>query len=320
MFLRAVAILVLCSVSLYPVSAEGDPGASDTKNGSVLENADIPAETVRNRSISTGRDEIYAIARSFPDRIEAIEKRDGDWSVRIDGRWFGWSNGRMLLEGDTSDWKHYISYWLYDYPLTLPEFRELSEDEAKRVAAIVHEIEKTPLVRAETYMAALLRANDRRETEEQLVRIEFLGFRFRTHSVIAEPLRRVEEELVRLIANDGQARTFFEGVRTAESYNYRPIAGQTARSYHSYGIAIDFIPESYGGKFAYWRWARDIGVEQWWQIPYDERWMIPESIVHVFERHGFVWGGKWLFFDTMHFEYRPEILLLSRLGLIGSTR
>ena len=26
------------------------------------------------------------------------------------------------------------------------------------------------------------------------------------------------------------------------------------------------------------------------------------------ERHGFVWGGKWLHFDTMHFEFRPELL------------
>jgi hypothetical protein len=25
-----------------------------------------------------------------------------------------------------------------------------------------------------------------------------------------------------------------------------------------------------------------------------------------------VWGGKWLFFDTMHFEYRPEIFNLAR--------
>jgi hypothetical protein len=33
--------------------------------------------------------------------------------------------------------------------------------------------------------------------------------------------------------------------------------------------------------------------------------------VRAFESHGFVWGGKWLFFDTIHFEYRPELLLLS---------
>ena len=35
------------------------------------------------------------------------------------------------------------------------------------------------------------------------------------------------------------------------------------------------------------------------------------SIVDAFQKHGFVWGGKWLFFDTMHFEYRPELLGMS---------
>jgi hypothetical protein len=40
--------------------------------------------------------------------------------------------------------------------------------------------------------------------------------------------------------------------------------------------------------------------------------MVPDAVVAAFERHGFVWGGKWLFFDTMHFEYRPEILILAR--------
>ena len=31
-------------------------------------------------------------------------------------------------------------------------------------------------------------------------------------------------------------------------------------------------------------------------------------IVEIFERHGFIWGGKWYHYDTMHFEYRPELL------------
>ena len=34
----------------------------------------------------------------------------------------------------------------------------------------------------------------------------------------------------------------------------------------------------------------------------------PHKIVEIFERHGFIWGGKWYHYDTMHFEYRPELL------------
>jgi hypothetical protein len=36
---------------------------------------------------------------------------------------------------------------------------------------------------------------------------------------------------------------------------------------------------------------------------------IPWEIVEVFEKHGFISGGKWYHYDTMHFEYRPELLL-----------
>ena len=36
---------------------------------------------------------------------------------------------------------------------------------------------------------------------------------------------------------------------------------------------------------------------------------IPFEIVEIFERHGFIWGGKWYHYDTMHFEYRPELLI-----------
>jgi len=35
---------------------------------------------------------------------------------------------------------------------------------------------------------------------------------------------------------------------------------------------------------------------------------IPWEIVHIFEKHGFIWGGKWYHYDTMHFEYRPEMI------------
>ena len=34
----------------------------------------------------------------------------------------------------------------------------------------------------------------------------------------------------------------------------------------------------------------------------------------AFEAEGFIWGGKWSEFDLMHFEYRPELILLARLA------
>ena len=89
-------------------------------------------------------------------------------------------------------------------------------------------------------------------------------------------------------------------LKTGGTFNWRPIAGSDQLSAHSFGVAIDIDPD-YSD---YWRWTsggRSGGV-----IPYRNR--IPHRIVEMFERHGFIWGGKWYHYDTMHFEYRPELL------------
>jgi D-alanyl-D-alanine carboxypeptidase-like protein len=39
---------------------------------------------------------------------------------------------------------------------------------------------------------------------------------------------------------------------------------------------------------------------------------IPWEIIRIFESHGFIWGGKWYHYDTMHFEYRPELLIAGK--------
>jgi peptidoglycan L-alanyl-D-glutamate endopeptidase CwlK len=86
---------------------------------------------------------------------------------------------------------------------------------------------------------------------------------------------------------------------TSGTYVWRPIAGSDQLSAHSFGIAID-INSEYSD---YWRWAKQNRDSK---IAYRNR--IPHSIVEIFERHGFIWGGKWYHYDTMHFEYRPELL------------
>ncbi len=120
------------------------------------------------------------------------------------------------------------------------------------------------------------------------------------------------------MSTDQEIAEFIEGIRSVETYSRRSIAGMISRSYHSYGIALDIVPHTYEGRFPYWRWAYTAGIRNWWALGYGERWMIPTKIVEAFERQGFVWGGKWLLFDTMHFEYRPEILLLAKLRAANS--
>jgi hypothetical protein len=37
--------------------------------------------------------------------------------------------------------------------------------------------------------------------------------------------------------------------------------------------------------------------------------MPPKRVIDIFEKEGFIWGGKWTVWDNMHFEYRPELIL-----------
>lgn len=111
---------------------------------------------------------------------------------------------------------------------------------------------------------------------------------------VSTQLAKVSEELDKLPARFDKFIINIGG-----TYNCRKIAGTDRLSVHSFGAAIDLNP-----KFSnYWRWTKKTkdGL-------YIYQNHIPWEIVDIFERHGFIWGGKWYHFDTMHFEYRPELI------------
>ena len=87
----------------------------------------------------------------------------------------------------------------------------------------------------------------------------------------------------------------------ASSFYWRKVRGANRQSAHSYGIAID-INTTYSN---YWLWSNPKCSETD-KLKYENQ--IPLEIVKVFEKHGFVWGGRWYHYDTMHFEYRPELV------------
>ncbi len=84
----------------------------------------------------------------------------------------------------------------------------------------------------------------------------------------------------------------------AGTYNCRPVADIGQPSAHGYGIAID-LNTAFSD---YWYWRPHGG-------PLLYRNRMSEEIVAIFEKHGFIWGGKWYHYDTMHFEFRPELLV-----------
>ena len=85
------------------------------------------------------------------------------------------------------------------------------------------------------------------------------------------------------------------------TFYWRTISGSNRQSAHSYGSTIDL-----NGKASnYWQWECRCNNEDK-DLTYKNQ--IPQIIIDIFEKYGFIWGGKWYHFDTMHFEYRPELL------------
>lgn len=116
---------------------------------------------------------------------------------------------------------------------------------------------------------------------------------------VADRLAAVSDDLEKLPAT----MTRFM-VPSAGVYNCRNVADTKQLSAHAYGAAID-LNTNYSD---YWLWTRPQSNTVPW------RNHIPLEIVDVFERHGFIWGGKWYHYDTMHFEYRPELIALAKKG------
>jgi len=267
---------------------------------------------------SSGQAELQALAAAYPDRITEAAQRDGDWAVQVDGRWFFWAHGRILPESQRADWEKYARFRFYTYaPGDLPPLPTLDAETAERLRQALADARLRPPMRSEVFLEELYDAAGPAATLRHITTVSFLGFPVRVHERIAAPLAAVAQDIRMESGTDPRIAAFLRTIVSVDGFNYRDVAGTLSRSYHGYGLALDFIPRSYGGKAAYWRWAMGANSD-WWTIPYEKRWMMPLSVVQAFERHGFVWGGKWLFFDTMHFEYRPEIFILSQKP--GGTR
>jgi D-alanyl-D-alanine carboxypeptidase len=140
----------------------------------------------------------------------------------------------------------------------------------------------------------------KRDAAARLVSVNWFGSRVRfTRTARADrALMTVAAELERLPV---RFRRYL--VPSAGTFNWRNIAGTRRLSAHSFGAAIDINVKQAN----YWRWS---GGEPGNVAAYHSR--IPHEIVEAFERHGFIWGGRWYHYDTMHFEYRPELIAIAR--------
>jgi hypothetical protein len=144
-----------------------------------------------------------------------------------------------------------------------------------------------------------LYGKDKKEIEQNLVTIQWptlkgnIKLRANKNEGVAAQLFKVGQEIAKLPKSD---RIWAEG---ASTYEYRVIKDTDRLSMHSFGIAIDLAPM----KTQYWKGE---AASETAKIGYKNT--MPLSIVRIFEKYGFIWGGRWYHYDTMHFEYRPELL------------
>ncbi len=224
-----------------------------------------------------------ALVRAYPDFIAS---RDGEFLVLRSGTRFKISDGRTdksfdeLLEKPDIDDMFYAAY-----PAGAAPHPPAKNFDPGRVRyeplfiAMYGDCKKNEVTRKMRAVAWLPRHQGGKVTITTANGVD------KALEAVSRELDQLPESLIRYLKP------------SAGTYNCRAIAGSTARSMHAYGAAID-VNTAYSD---YWRWAPHPAEPAW-------KNRIPAEIVHVFERHGFIWGGAWYHYDTMHFEYRPELL------------
>ncbi len=246
------------------------------------------------------------LAKAYPEAISLLRHTPGGWLVRFqDGseEWYLDSRSRSWPERiDQPDLASILALPYPFGPVLLPRPAGQDPGRIRHYGLLGAAYGRTP-----------------REVRQNLEVVDFFGNAvwFNRRNGAAEALRAVVQDIaadqevsayIKSIARHHWRRFFkgktaglFQG-RYITDWEWRRVAGTQRLSAHSFGIAVDINnPDTPLPK--YWGWKHDFSgsIEA-----------VPWRLVEIFERHGFIWGGKWHHFDTMHFEYRPEFLAASK--------
>ena len=142
-----------------------------------------------------------------------------------------------------------------------------------------------------------------REVINNLAIVTIFGNEFEVTKVngVADKLKNLSKE----IEKHEEWRPYF--AENAGAFNYRAVSKTGRMSAHSYGIAIDLNSQLTN----YWRWGNSKLSEVDELININKDNQIPYEITQLFEKNGFIWGGRWYHYDTMHFEYRPDLIYVA---------
>jgi len=218
-----------------------------------------------------------------------------------------WADGRLLPKKELPNKE---KYWVlqYKYENKLRDPKTFTHEEIEQIRNFSSQQNRknsggTPMF----FFDFLYSAKSKRIIEDHIIPTTFLGKKTRVHERIYDPLKRVEKKILAQKGNP-EIKSFLFTLRSADAYHWREIAETTRKSFHSYGIAIDLLPSRLKGRAIYWGWEKERSGDSWMLVPLEKRWMPPAEVRNIFESEGFIWGGYWVIFDNMHFEYHPELI------------
>lgn len=153
-------------------------------------------------------------------------------------------------------------------------------------------------IRYEPFFKKMYGRNER-EVKKNLVKIPWMP-KYTKRNITVTKINDIDKKLINISSElenlPKHLRDFVLNPNGA--YNWRKIANSNNTSVHSFGIALDIDVNNSN----YWLWDKTN------RNKYQYKNKIPLEIVEIFEKYGFIWGGRWYHYDTMHFEYRPELL------------
>lgn len=277
---RAVALsLVVLSI----LNACGKPKSKILKEITNYETED----TIRNQ-VSSAFFNKEDISEMFPPEVKVLINVYPEYIIDFKDNYIYFSDGDSLNFDDHRE-------KTFTETLDNSSVKDMFSMEYTNIDSIPKYLEDAGRSRNESLFKKMY-GDSPQEVSKNLVTVDWFGQKlsFTKINGAAEQLKKVAEEL-------SQYPELRKYLKSAGTYYWRKVRGANRQSAHSYGIAID-IGVDYSD---YWLWKYPKAKEED-KIEYANR--MPRYIIEIFRKHGFIWGGAWYHFDTMHFEYRPEIL------------
>jgi flavodoxin len=272
---------------------------------------------------AAGGDQAEDMAKLFSavyrERLSPAIFQDGDWTFEMDGvRWY-YAQGRFLPQEDADRPQDFRPQFLYRYalePVSDSDYQNPWQQLADQVLSrrfssgfYGSRLYPNPGAVRSPFYETLWHVHNREEAYSQQQWISFLGRQVQVHKDITTPLEKAEARILALAENDSEIQGWIKNLQSITGWNWRNVAGSNNLSFHSYGVAVDLLMKAQAGMETYWQWTAAKGID-WRSVPPENRQNPPSAVIRIFEEQGFIWGGRWPQYDTMHFEYHPELLIL----------